>query len=209
VSLYADFLKRASDVVAALLLLLLLAPLMLILAIMVRAVLGRPVLHGDDRAGRGGRPIRVVKFRSMTEARDAHGRLLGDAARLGPFGRLLRRTSLDELPQLLSVLRGDMSLVGPRPLPLRYVPRYTPRQATRLDVRPGLTGWAQIHGRNSLDWPDRLEMDAEYVELVRRPFGFFTDLWIVSATLFQMVGQALTGRGVSAPGSATMPEFDP
>jgi sugar transferase EpsL len=208
-SVYADCLKRGCDVVAALVLIVLLAPVMVVLAIAVRAALGRPLLHGDDRAGRGGRPIRVLKFRSMTEARDADGRLLPDAERLGPFGRFLRRTSLDELPQLLSVLRGDMSLVGPRPLPLRYVPRYTPRQATRLAVRPGLTGWAQIHGRNTVGWPERLELDAEYVELVRRPLGFLTDLWIVTATVFQMAGQALTGRGISAPGSATMPEFEP
>lgn len=208
-SLYADCLKRTCDILVACLLLLLLAPVMLGLAIVVRIVLGRPVFHGDDRAGRGGRPIRIVKFRSMSDARDAHGRLLPDAERLGRFGQFLRRTSLDELPQLFSVLGGDMSMVGPRPLPLRYVPRYTPRQATRLEVRPGLTGWAQIHGRNSVSWPERLALDAEYVDLVRRPLGLFTDLWIVTVTVFQMIGQAVTGRGISAPGSATMPEFDP
>lgn len=207
--LYADVLKRVCDVIAALLLLVLLAPVLFLVAVAVRAVLGRPVLFADDRAGRGGRPIRVLKFRSMSDARDAAGRLLPDDQRLGGFGRLLRRTSLDELPQLWAVLCGDMSMVGPRPLPLRYVPRYTPRQATRLEVRPGLTGWAQINGRNSVSWPDRLEMDAEYVERVRRPLGFLTDLWIVVATLFQMIAQALTGRGIAAPGAATMPEFMP
>lgn len=207
--LYADCLKRICDVVLSLLLLALLAPVMLVVAAAVRGVLGRPVLHGDDRAGRDGRPIRVVKFRSMTEARDGDDRLLPDAERLGGFGRFLRRTSLDELPQLVAVLRGDMSLVGPRPLPLRYLSRYTPRQAKRLAVRPGLTGWAQIHGRNAVGWPERLELDAEYVELVRRPLGFLTDLWIATATLFQMTGQAFTGRGIAAPGAATMPEFEP
>ena len=208
-SLYAAVLKRSCDIVAALVLLVVLAPVLAVVAVAVWAVLGRPVLFADERAGRGGRPIRVFKFRSMTDARDGHGRPLPDETRLGAFGRFLRRTSLDELPQLLNVLRGDMSMVGPRPLPLRYVARYTPRQATRLDVRPGLTGWAQIHGRNSLGWPERLELDAEYVGLLRRPLGFLTDLWIVVATLFQMTIQALTGRGISAPGSATMPEFEP
>jgi lipopolysaccharide/colanic/teichoic acid biosynthesis glycosyltransferase len=208
-ALYANVLKRVCDVVAALLMLVLLAPVLLLVAVAVRVFLGRPVLFADDRAGLRGRPIRVLKFRSMSDARDAAGCLLPDAQRLGGFGRFLRRTSLDELPQLVAVLRGDMSLVGPRPLPLRYVPRYTPRQATRLEVRPGLTGWAQINGRNSVNWPDRLELDAEYVERVRQPLGFLTDLWIVVATVFQMIGQALTGRGISAPGSATMPEFMP
>lgn len=208
-SLYADSLKRICDILVACLLILLLAPVMLMLGISVLFTLGRPVLHGDDRAGRGGRPIRILKFRSMSDARDGQGRLLPDAERLGPFGRFLRRTSLDELPQLFSVLFGDMSMVGPRPLPLRYVPRYNPRQATRLEVRPGLTGWAQIHGRNSVSWPERLALDAEYVEMVRRPLGLFTDFWIVTVTVFQMIGQAVTGRGISAPGSATMPEFEP
>lgn len=208
-SLYADSLKRICDILVACLLILLLAPVMLVLGISVLFTLGRPVLHGDDRAGRCGRPIRILKFRSMSDARDGQGRLLPDAERLGPFGRFLRRTSLDELPQLFSVLVGDMSMVGPRPLPLRYVPRYDPRQATRLEVRPGLTGWAQIHGRNSVSWPERLALDAEYVEMVRRPLGLFTDFWIVTVTVFQMIGQAVTGRGISAPGSATMPEFEP
>lgn len=207
--LYSGFLKRGLDIAAAALLLVACLIPMAAVALAVRIVLGTPVLYGDDRAGRGGRPIRILKFRSMSDARDGQGRLLPDADRLGPFGRFLRRTSLDELPQLFSVLVGDMSMVGPRPLPLRYVPRYNPRQATRLEVRPGLTGWAQIHGRNSVSWPERLALDAEYVEMVRRPLGLFTDFWIVTVTVFQMIGQAVTGRGISAPGSATMPEFEP
>jgi sugar transferase EpsL len=184
-------------------LLVVLLPLMAAVALAVWLVLGRPIFHRDERAGLHGRPIRIAKFRSMRPGHEP------DAVRLGPFGRFLRRTSLDELPQLFSVLTGDMSLVGPRPLPLRYVPRYSPRQATRLAVRPGLTGWAQIHGRNAVDWPERLELDARYVEMLSRPTAPLTDLWIVGVTAFQIALQALTGRGISGPGSATMHEFSP
>ena len=182
---------------------------MALVAIAVRLLLGPPILFLDERAGLAGRPIRIAKFRSMSQATDAAGDLLPDAARLGPFGRFLRRTSLDELPQLFSVIRGDMSLVGPRPLPLRYVPRYDARQASRLLVRPGLTGWAQIHGRNAVGWPERLEYDARYVEMLSRPAAWLTDLWIGAATAFQIVAQAFTGRGIAAAGMATMEEFNP
>jgi lipopolysaccharide/colanic/teichoic acid biosynthesis glycosyltransferase len=195
--------KRLCDAVAAAMLLVVLLPLMAAVALAVWLVLGRPIFHRDERAGLHGRPIRIAKFRSMRPGHEP------DAVRLGPFGRFLRRTSLDELPQLFSVLTGDMSLVGPRPLPLRYVPRYSPRQATRLAVRPGLTGWAQIHGRNAVDWPERLELDARYVEMLSRPTAPLTDLWIVGVTAFQIALQALTGRGISGPGSATMHEFSP
>ena len=207
--IYATVLKRACDLVAATLLLVLLAPVMAAVALAVRLVLGRPVFHRDLRAGRDGKPFEVVKFRSMAERVDAAGRLLPDEKRLGFFGRCLRATSLDELPQLVSVVRGEMSLVGPRPLPLRYVARYSPRQATRLLVRPGLTGWAQIHGRNALDWGPRLEFDARYVEILGRWYAPLADCWIIVVTLLQLVVQALTGRGVAAPGSATMQEFQP
>jgi sugar transferase EpsL len=206
---YASHLKRCADVVGAGVLIVLLLPVMGIVAVAVWLVLGRPILHRDERAGRGGRPIRIAKFRSMTGATGPDGRLLPDADRLGAFGRFLRRTSFDELPQLFSVLAGDMSLVGPRPLPLRYVPRYSPRQATRLEVRPGLTGWAQIHGRNAVDWPERLELDACYVEMLARPTAPLTDLWIMGVTAIQILLQGITGRGISAAGSATMHEFVP
>jgi lipopolysaccharide/colanic/teichoic acid biosynthesis glycosyltransferase len=206
---YVSFVKRLIDIAASAVLIVCLAPLMAAVAALVWMILGRPILHRDERAGLHGRPIRVTKFRSMTEARGPDGRLLPDAARLGLFGRFLRRASLDELPQLFGVLRGDMSLVGPRPLPLRYVPRYSARQATRLAVRPGLTGWAQIHGRNAVDWPERLELDARYVEMLARPWGLAIDLWIVCVTVFQIVLQTLTGRGISAAGTATMHEFAP
>ncbi len=208
-SLYSRFVKRFFDILLSSALIILLAPVMLLTWVAVRLTLGAPALFRDERAGRDGRPIRIAKFRSMTSATGPDGALLPDAERLGAFGRLLRRSSLDELPQLFSVLAGDMSLVGPRPLPLRYVARYTPRQATRLLVRPGITGWAQIHGRNAVAWPERLEYDAEYVERMGRPGAVLTDFWIVMVTMVQILWQAATGRGVSAPGSATMQEFAP
>ena len=208
-TVYARVFKRACDLVASALLLVLLMPVMALVALAVRLVLGPPVLYRDDRAGLNGRGIRVAKFRSMSQATNATGMLLPDAERLGPFGRFLRQTSLDELPQLLSVVSGDMSMIGPRPLPLRYVPRYNARQAARLLVRPGLTGWAQIHGRNAVAWPERLEYDAEYVESMQFWTAPLTDFWIVLVTIVQIVWQGITGRGVSAPGSATMQEFFP
>jgi len=207
--LYAGLVKRLLDVVFSAVLIILLAPVMLVTWLAVRLVLGKPALFRDERAGLNGRPFRLAKFRSMTEATGPDGRLLLDAERLGAFGKFLRRTSLDELPQLFNVLAGDMSMVGPRPLPMRYTPRYNPRQAMRLFVRPGITGWAQIHGRNAVAWPERLEYDAEYVERMSQPGALLTDSWIVLVTLVQISWQAVTGRGVAAPGSATMQEFAP
>jgi len=203
------FLKRFGDVVLAAAALVVLLPLFVAVWCAVRLVMGRPVFFADVRAGRDGRPFRIVKFRSMRQADGPDGRPLPDAERLGPFGMFLRRSSLDELPQLASVLVGDMSLVGPRPLPLADVPRYSPRPATRRRGRPGRTGWAQIHGRNAVDWPRRLEYDAEYVEMLGRWHWPLVDLWIMIMTAVQVVGQAVTGRGVSAAGSATMEEFKP
>jgi len=202
-------LKRLGDIVVSLTALILLVPVWAVVWIAVRVVMGRPVFFVDTRAGKDGRPIRIPKFRSMRQAVDADGRALPDAERLGGFGKFLRRSSLDELPQLVSVLVGDMSVVGPRPLPLAYVPRYSRRQGMRLRVRPGLTGWAQIHGRNGVDWPLRLEYDAQYVEMLSRWYWPFLDLWIIGSTACQIVWQAITGQGVSAPGSATMQEFRP
>jgi len=204
---YSRWLKRGCDVVAATALLLAVLPLLVVVWIAVRVMLGAPVLHFSERAGRGGRPILLAKFRSMTTATGPDGALLPDDRRLTPFGRLLRRTSLDELPQLFNVLAGSMSLVGPRPLPMRYVARYSRRQARRLEVLPGITGWAQIHGRNTLDWPTRLELDVRYVDMLGRWYAPFLDLWIVACTVPQLGWQALTGRGIAAPGSATMTEF--
>lgn len=206
---YARVFKRLSDVIVALLAIVLTMPLMAVVAVAVRIVLGPPVLYCDERAGLDGRPIRIAKFRSMTGAVNAAGRPLPDSARLGAFGRFLRRTSLDELPQFFNVVAGDMSMIGPRPLPLRYVPRYDARQAARLLVRPGLTGWAQVNGRNAVDWPERLELDVCYVEMLGRPTGPLTDLCIGMRTAYQLVFQAITGRGISSPGAATMQEFFP
>lgn len=206
---YARFVKRACDVVLSLVAIAIALPIMALTGLAVLIVLGPPVLFRDERAGLGGRPLRIAKFRSMSDARNAGGSLAADSIRLGSFGRFLRRTSLDELPQLFNVLAGDMSLVGPRPLPLRYVSRYNARQAARLLVAPGLTGWAQIHGRNAVDWPQRLEYDAQYVERLGRPGAWRTDLWIVVATAFQILTQAVTGRGIAGPGAVTMKEFNP
>ena len=178
-------------------------------AVVVWLVQGRPVLFRDERAGLNGERIGVTKFRSMRSPSETPAGSCTDEERLTPLGRFLRRTSLDELPQLFSVIRGDMSLVGPRPLPMRYVSRYNSRQSMRLLVRPGLTGWAQIHGRNELDWPQRFEYDAEYVEFMTRWWAPLLDIWIVVATAFQVVWHAATGHGISAPGVATMQEFSP
>ena len=207
--MYIPLIKRVLDILISAILIVFLSPVMLLTWLAVRLVLGRPALYRDERAGLNGRPFQIAKFRSMTDAKNPTGQLLPDAERLGAFGRFLRRTSLDELPQLFSVLSGEMSLVGPRPLPVRYVARYTPRQATRLLVRQGLTGWAQIHGRNAVAWPERLEYDAEYVERMGQWSAPWTDFQIVLMTFFQIIWQIFTGRGVSAPGSATMQEFCP
>lgn len=210
-SLYALGLKRACDLVAGIVLLVCLAPVILVTAVLVWLAMGRPIFFFDKRSGRDGVPFTLVKFRSMLPApegaADANGSSDGD--RLTPFGRLLRRTSLDELPQLANVVIGDMSLVGPRPLPERYLSRYSSREAARLLVRPGLTGWAQIHGRNAVAWPERLELDVRYVEMLDRWYGPLVDLWIIARTTGQILVQAFTGRGVSAPGNATMPEYNP
>jgi sugar transferase EpsL len=191
--------KRTLDVIVSAGLLCLLAPLLAGVALVVRLALGRPVLFRQVRPGRYGRPFVFYKFRTMSEARRPDGTLRSDAERLTPAGDLLRRTSLDELPQLWNVLRGEMSLVGPRPLLIEYLDRYTPRQAQRHEVRPGITGWAQIHGRNSISWEEKFELDVWYVE-----HGNLTlDLRI----LWQTVSRTLRREGIRAAGHATMPEF--
>ena len=192
--------KRLFDVAGAALGLLLLSPVMLTVAVCVRRRMGPPAVFVQTRAGRGGRPFALYKFRSMTDERDPEGNLLPDAERLTPLGRFLRRTSLDELPQLWNVLRGDMSLVGPRPLLTQYVPLYDARQRKRLDVRPGITGWAQVNGRNALSWPAKFELDVWYVE--HRSTGL--DLKIILLT----IKKVLAREGISAPGEDTMPPFE-
>ena len=192
-------LKRLTDLVLGIPSLMALVPLMLCLALAVRFRLGSPVLFRQERPGLHGRPFMLVKFRTMTGAADTDGRPLPDADRLTRFGRFLRSTSLDELPELWNVLKGDMSLVGPRPLLMEYLPLYSPRQSRRHEVKPGLTGWAQVNGRNTLTWEDRLEMDVWYVE----NRSWLLDLKIIWKT----IGIVLHREGISRQGSATMEKF--
>ena len=206
---YVSRIKRPLDIVFSLIAIVLLLPVMAVVALAVFLLLGRPILFFDERAGLGGSSIRMAKFRSMSTGVDSAGNLLPDSDRLGGFGRFLRRTSLDELPQLFNVLMGDLSLVGPRPLPMRYVARYNPRQYSRLLVRPGVTGLAQVRGRNAVDWPERLELDARYVEALGGGKACLVDAGILLATAFQVCIHAITGKGVSGPGVATMTEFLP
>lgn len=191
--------KRAFDILVSGALLLLGAPLIALLALLIRVKLGSPVLFRQQRPGLGGRPFMMVKFRTMTDARDTEGNLLSDAERLPRFGRLLRSASLDELPELWNVFKGDMSLVGPRPLLMEYLPLYSSAQARRHEARPGVTGWAQVNGRNALSWEKKFELDAEYVE--RQSFAL--DMKILWLT----VKHLLTRDGISAQGEVTMPRF--
>ena len=196
---YRGWGKRAGDVVAASVALVVLAPAMAGIGVAVRRRLGSPVLYRATRPGRDGAPFTLLKFRTMTDGHDANGRLLGDADRLTPLGATLRSWSLDELPSLWNVVRGDMSLVGPRPLLMEYLDRYTPDQARRHQVRPGLSGWAQVNGRNALGWEEKFALDVWYVDHV----SFGLDLGIVLRTLSAVVRR----QGISASGHATMPEF--
>ncbi|MEM0962264.1 MAG: sugar transferase [Bacteroidota bacterium] len=198
-SIYRSKGKRLLDSTAAALGLVVLSPVLAAVALAVRVKLGSPVLFRQSRPGRGGVPFDLVKFRTMMDARDATGRPLPDAERLTPFGRWLRSTSLDELPELWNVVKGEMSLVGPRPLLDRYLDRYTPEQARRHEVRPGITGWAQVNGRNALSWDEKLALDAEYVERV----SFGLDVRI----LLRTVRHVVLREGITAEGDATMPEF--
>lgn len=191
--------KRALDFIVAAVGLVVALPFLLLVTLAVRIDLGTPVLFRQQRPGLHGRPFTMFKFRTMKDAVDADGNPLPDAQRLTPLGRLLRATSLDELPELWNVLKGDMSLVGPRPLLMEYLPLYTPEQARRHEVRPGITGWAQVHGRNALSWEERLAMDVWYVD--HRSFMLdLKILWLTLAAVF-------SGRGVNHPGHATMPKF--
>lgn len=191
--------KRGIDVVGSAAGLAVLCPLMAVVAVLVRLRLGSPVLFHQERVGLGERAFRLHKFRSMTDDVDAEGRLLPDDQRLTPFGARLRSTSLDELPELWNVLVGDMSFVGPRPLPTRYLDRYRPQERRRHDVRPGITGWAQVNGRNEVQWDDRLAMDVWYVEN--------HSLWLDLEILFRTLGAVLRREGISEAGGATMTEL--
>lgn len=191
--------KRLFDLMLTALALIILSPVLVVIAFLVRVRLGSPVLFRQQRPGLHGRPFILLKFRTMTDARDADGSLLPDEQRLTSFGRFLRRTSMDELPELLNVLKGDMSLVGPRPLLMQYLDRYTSEQMRRHEVKPGITGWAQINGRNALSWEDKFALDVWYIDHL----SLWLDLRIILLTIWKV----LRREGISQAGFATMPEF--
>lgn len=191
--------KRLFDMIAAGIALLIALPILVILAALVRINMGAPILFGQLRPGLNNKPFQMLKFRTMRDAYDRDGVPLADADRITGFGRFLRSTSLDELPGLWSVLKGDMSLVGPRPLLMEYLPLYSPQQARRHEVRPGITGWAQVNGRNALSWDEKFALDLWYVE----HRSFILDLKILLLT----VRKVLVRDGISAAGEATMPKF--
>jgi lipopolysaccharide/colanic/teichoic acid biosynthesis glycosyltransferase len=191
--------KRILDLIVTCLGLVLISPILLILIVLVWTKHGWPILFSQRRPGYRGKPFTIYKFRSMTDRRDAKGALLPDAERLTGFGRFLRATSLDELPELFNVLRGEMSLVGPRPLLMSYLERYSPEQARRHDVLPGITGWAQINGRNILTWEDKFELDVWYVD----NWSLWLDIRILLLTLWKV----LRREGINQPGHATAEEF--
>lgn len=198
-SWYRRHVKRTVDLLGATLLFALTGPGMAIVALLVWAELGRPVFFVQQRPGWHGQPFGLVKFRTMRNERDASGTLLPDAERLGRVGRLLRSLSLDELPELINVLRGEMSLVGPRPLLMAYLARYTPQQARRHEVRPGITGWAQVNGRNALTWEEKFRLDVWYVDHV--------SLALDTRILVRTIAQVLRRHGISQAGHATAEEF--
>ncbi len=193
-------LKRLFDIVVALIAVVIFFPLMLFVALGVRIFLGAPILFTQMRPGISCTPIHIYKFRTMTSACDNAGNLLPDDIRLTKFGIFLRKTSLDELPQLFNVLKGDLSLVGPRPLLMEYLPLYSPRQARRHDVKPGITGWAQVNGRNAITWEEKFEFDIWYVE----NGNFFLDVKIIFMTLKKVILRS----DISAQGTQTMPKFE-
>ena len=188
-------LKRAFDIVFSAGWLIGFSPLLLVVAILVRLKLGSPVLFIQERPGLRARPFRMVKFRSMTDERGPDGELLPDEQRLTPFGRFLRATSLDEFPEMWNVLLGDMSVVGPRPLLMRYVPRYSPFQARRMEVKPGVTGWAQVNGRNLLSWEEKFALDVWYVD----HRTFWLDTKIVVMTFFKVLARSGAERDKDVP----------
>ncbi len=197
--IYEAVVKRPLDFCLALFALILLSPVLLVLTVLVRSKLGSPVFFCQERPGKDGKIFRLYKFRTMTDARDKDGNLLPDEERLTSFGRMLRSTSLDELPELLNILRGDMSVVGPRPLLVKYLPRYNEHQARRHEVRPGFTGLAQVHGRNAITWEEKFDWDVRYVDDIT----FAGDVKIVLDT----VKTVLKKEGISSETSATMEEF--
>ena len=197
--MYKKYLKRVMDFVLSLIALIVLSPVLVVVAILVRTKLGSPVLFTQDRPGKDEKIFRLYKFRTMTDEKDEHGKLLPDEVRLTKFGKMLRSTSLDELPELFNILKGDMSIIGPRPLLVRYLPRYNAEQKRRHEVRPGLSGLAQVNGRNAISWEDKLKYDVEYVDHVT-----FLGDWKI---IFQTVWNVLKRDGISSETSVTMEEF--
>ncbi len=191
--------KRIFDIFSALLGIFVLSLVLIITAILVRIKLGSPVLFKQQRPGLHSHPFYVYKFRTMTDQRDVDGQLLPDEVRLTPFGKLLRRLSLDELPQLLNVVTGDLSLVGPRPLLMQYLPLYSPEQARRHEVRPGITGWAQVNGRNAISWDEKFKLDVWYVD--------HQSFWLDLKILWMTFNKVFKREGISQEGQATMSEF--
>ncbi len=191
--------KRAIDLLGALIGLMILSPLIAIVAIVARVKMGSPIIFTQIRAGYKGKPIRIYKFRTMTNEKDQHGNLLADEQRLSRFGMFLRRWSLDELPQLINILKGDLSIVGPRPLLMEYLPLYTPEEARRHDVNPGITGWSQINGRNDLTWEKKFALDVWYVDN--------QTLWLDLKIIFLTLITISRGEGIQREGHATAPKF--
>ena len=199
--MYSRYIKRAIDFCIALVALLVLSPLLVVVTVWLHyANHGAGAFFFQERPGKNARIFRVVKFKTMTDERDANGQLLPDEQRLTPVGRFVRSTSIDELPQLWNVLRGDMALIGPRPLLVQYLPLYSPRQARRHEVRPGITGWAQCHGRNAISWAQKFEYDVWYVDHLT----LLTDLKVIWLT----IKTVLTRSGIAHEGSATMEPFN-
>lgn len=193
-------LKRIVDIFGSVVGLLILSPVLLVLAILIRYQMGSPVLFRQIRPGKEAHPFEMLKFRSMRDTTDATGQPLSDTERLTPFGKRLRATSLDELPGLWNVLKGEMSLVGPRPLLMEYVPLYSPKQARRMEVRPGITGWAQINGRNALSWEEKFALDVWYVDN--------RSLWLDLRIIWLTIRKVIARDGISADGEATMSKFE-
>ena len=194
------FLKRAFDILFSLAWLIGFSPLLIVVGVLVRIKLGSPIFFIQERPGKDAKPFRMAKFRTMTDARDEAGSLLSDEVRLTPFGKFLRSTTLDEFPEMWNVLVGDMSVVGPRPLMMRYLPRYNKFQVRRMEMKPGVTGWAQINGRNAISWDEKFALDVWYID----NSSFWLDLKIVVKTFFVVINR----RNINSSKAATMEEFE-